>query len=110
MSELLASNSNQAEFSQSFVINFLGMTEIPITYDELLNTREKLIHQILQLLTNNERQFLLSIKAGDPDWSLLPISNLKNFPAIEWKLVNIRKMDKKKRAHALEKLKNILKV
>jgi hypothetical protein len=37
----------------------------------------------------NERRFLLSIKHREPDWSLLPIEGLDQWPAIQWKLHNI---------------------
>lgn len=110
MSELLDPSANQEDFSKNFTTSFSGMTQFDVTCDELFATRNQLIHGILRSLTNNERQFLLSIKSGEPDWSLLPISSLENFPAIEWKLVNIRKMDKQKRTLALEKLKNILEI
>ena len=38
----------------------------------------------------------------------MEIENLNQFPAIQWKLLNIRKMDKNKHRLALEKLKTVL--
>jgi hypothetical protein len=45
---------------------------------------------------------------GNPDFSLLSISDLENLPAIRWKIENILKMESKKRIAATEKLKSIL--
>ena len=72
--------------------------------------REKLIQFLNQLLTENERQFLLSLKQGEPDWRLLDIPDVDAFPAIQWKLLNIRKMDQKKHKIAVNKLRDVLKI
>lgn len=56
----------------------------------------------------NEKKFLLSVKMGNSDFSLLSISGLENLPAIKWKVENILRMEPKKRITATEKLKSIL--
>ena len=56
----------------------------------------------------NERQFLLSMKSGEPDWAVLGIEGLERMPALQWKLLNIRKMDTRKRDEQLGMLKNLL--
>jgi len=40
----------------------------------------------LTKLSDNEREFLLSVKTGSPDFSLLSISGIETFPAIRWKV------------------------
>ncbi len=57
---------------------------------------------------SNERKFLLSIKTGQPDYSLMPFDNLADLPALKWKLINIQKMDKNKHARMLDELKSVL--
>ncbi|MGD9108811.1 MAG: nucleotidyl transferase AbiEii/AbiGii toxin family protein [Gammaproteobacteria bacterium] len=106
MSELL--NPNLINISDIFFKEFAGMTNISVTLEELLETREKLLGIIQKELTEKERLFLCSIKQGEPDWSLIDLPHIQQLPAIQWKLANIRKMETKKRSISLESLKNIL--
>jgi predicted nucleotidyltransferase component of viral defense system len=103
MSELLS--PHQLELKEVYQKEFLGMTNLVVTYDELLHARKQLIDTIRADLTNNEKLFLISIKEGKPDWSLLPIPGVENLPALQWKLMNIRKMNPTKHQQALTKLK-----
>ena len=45
-------------------------------------------------LTSRERQFLVSIKQGEPNFELMPFKNLNQLPSLQWKLMNIQKMQK----------------
>jgi len=107
MSELL--NPNEKDIETEFKTQFRGMTIVPVELGELLATRTTLISSINADLTKNEREFLLSIKNGEPIWSLMDISGIDELPAIQWKILNIRKMDKGKHKEAYEKLESILK-
>jgi hypothetical protein len=62
------------------------MTRTPFTYDQFESTRERLVAEIHPQLTDADRALLLSFKRGEPDWGLFPGSNLKDMPAIQWKL------------------------
>lgn len=106
--ELLNPHPNVEGIRKAFEEGFVGMTEEPISYDELLETRHRLIRDLLKTLTLNERRFLLSIKMGKPDWSRMPIKGIENLPGLAWKAINIKKMDKKKHEIALENLKKVL--
>jgi len=108
MSELLS--PNLLDISDIYHKEFLGMTQLAISYEELIGVREKLINTIQADLTSNERLFLVSIKEGNPNWSLLPMEGLDNLPALQWKLINIKKMGKNSHQQALNKLKKILQV
>lgn len=55
-------------------------------------TRERLVQEIAKGWTDNDREFLLSFKRGEPDWSLFPLENLELMPAVKWKLLNIQKL------------------
>ncbi|HEY5645826.1 MAG TPA: nucleotidyl transferase AbiEii/AbiGii toxin family protein, partial [Pseudomonadales bacterium] len=59
-------------------------------------------------LTESERRFLLSVKQGEPDWSLLPFEGLDRWPAIQWKLHNIRQMGPRSYMKALDRLRGVL--
>lgn len=106
MYELLSPNFQ--DFRQAYENEFIGMTSMGISYQELEIICKDLPGLILDTLSENERKFLLSVKMGNPDFSLLSISGLESFPAIRWKVENILKMESKKRTVAAEKLKSVL--
>lgn len=71
-------------------------------------TRDKLIKMINKELTNSEREFILSVKKGKPECSLMPFANLDKLPALTWKVKNILNMDKRKHRDMLGKLESVL--
>lgn len=106
--ELLVPNllENQPLFDQEF----LGMSTAAVSYKDLLSARQQLIKDVDTQLTQEERSFLLSIARGEPNYALMPFSNLHLLPAIKWKVMNIGHMEGKKRKHMEDKLKLVLKV
>lgn len=80
--------------SHDFQHNFVGMTKDVVSLETLHTTRDRMIHELQAGLDDNERQFLLSLVAGEPDWSLLGITHLENLPGIRWKLHNLRNLKK----------------
>lgn len=78
----------------AFNNQFSGMTEQPFNYDDYIQTRERLIEIISDTLTEKDKTFLLSFKDGNPDWSLAPDAAIRDLPAVQWKLMNIRKLKK----------------
>jgi predicted nucleotidyltransferase component of viral defense system len=106
INELL--NPNLINQQQIFEQEFLGMANVSTSYRKLEATRTRLINKIKRILTNNERQFLLSVKLGEPNWSLLPDLKIQNFPALNWKIMNIRQMRSAKHQESIAKLKQIL--
>jgi hypothetical protein len=44
-------------------------------------------------MTDDDKEFLLSFKAGQPKWLLIPCAQEMLLPAIKWKLRNIAKLD-----------------
>ncbi|MEM9242865.1 MAG: nucleotidyl transferase AbiEii/AbiGii toxin family protein [Pseudomonadota bacterium] len=108
MSELL--RPNKLDMRDVYNKEFLGMTNLTVSYEELEDIRNKLIAMIQSDLTNNERQFLISIKEGNPGWDLLPIPDIEKLPALQWKLINIDKMNKNLKQKSLNKLKRVLNV
>lgn len=80
----------QQEFEQSF----LGMTTEPIELDALLVARDRMVRELQQGLTTDERQFLLSLVAAKPEWSLLGMPHLEQLPGLKWKLQNLERLRK----------------
>lgn len=84
------------------------MTDMTITYEELVEARAQLIKRLKTDLSENEKRFLLSVKEGNPDWPLLGVDGIERLPAVQWKLKNIAKMDPAKHRDYIEKLKKKL--
>ena len=74
-------------------------------YNELVEIRRRLIEEINKALTAQDKHFILSVKEGQPQWELLGLPGVEQLPAVQWKLINISKMDKYKKATALNELK-----
>lgn len=106
MNELL--NPNIIPIDEIYHNEFEGMTKEVDILDELKDIQKKLPGMILNDLTNDEKEFLLSIKKGAPNWQLIPLPVLKNLPGVQWKLLNLSKMDEKKHKEAVEKLEKVL--
>jgi len=92
----------------AFNEQFVDMTTKETTLPFLEVTRKTLIQQINIKLTDNQKQFLLSFKAMKPDWKLLNAGDVSYLPAVQWKLLNIKKMPVIKHKLAVEKLKSVL--
>ncbi|QLH42449.1 MAG: nucleotidyl transferase AbiEii/AbiGii toxin family protein [Coxiellaceae bacterium] len=101
---------NRITIEQLFHREFSRMTAVDVTLEQLLDVREKMISFLNNSLTINERLFLLSVKQGEPQFDLMPFQHLDQWPSLKWKVMNINRMDKKKRQLMLDKLKATLKM
>ena len=106
IAELL--DPNRLDQQELYEKEFLDMTSYHVSYETLVASREKLIDVIGQNLTQDDRNFLISFKKGEPNWSLLGLERVQDLPAIKWKLRNIVRMDPKKHEAALDNLKKKL--
>lgn len=104
-------NPNLIDISHEYREHFEGMTKEPVGLDELLSVRKKLIHSIMEKLTQKQKQFIYSVKALDPKWDLLGVPECQHMPGIQWKLKNIHRLkasDVRKYESQLKKLAGIL--
>jgi len=92
----------------AFQREFVGMIENSISYEELENARLTLINTIAEILTNEDREFLVSVNNGVPRWDLLNLSNAQHLPGVKWKLININKMTDEKRTNDVNHLRKKL--
>ncbi|GLV23911.1 nucleotidyl transferase AbiEii/AbiGii toxin family protein [Sphingobium sp. TomTYG45] len=76
---------------ETFRSQFDGMPFEPFSYDDHQATLEHLVNALRGSFTDDDRAFLLSFEAGDPDWGRFPIATLAELPAPQFKLMNIRK-------------------
>lgn len=107
-SEVLA--PNRLDISEEFLHGFNGMTENPVNVEELVQAREDLIADIVGKMPEPHRRFLISVKAGNPQWELLGIDRVNELPAVRWRLENLARLDARKRAAMLGRLREVLQV
>ena len=106
MHELL--DPNPRDIQEIYDSQFVGMVRDDVPLEALCETREQLVTMLRENLDEDEKRFLLSMKRGEPEWDALGFGHLADLPSLQWKLINIRKMDEGKRRTALERLERVL--
>lgn len=91
MHELL--QPNLAAIDEKFAAEFLGMTTEPVTLDELKAVRTRLFADIRARLDDDAMRFLLTLHDGEPDFAALGLPQAAALPAVQWKLLNLRKLE-----------------
>ena len=87
---------NEKNIADEYQNNFVGMTSESVSLDVLLSTRARLLAELPQRLTNNQRQFLIGLTRAEPDWSLLRCPHAEELPALRWKLANLKTFQKRR--------------
>lgn len=89
---------------------FEGMTDIPFTYEEFEVTRAKLINDVKSMMSETDKRFLISFELGQPEWDGYEFKYFKDYPSVQWKLLNLKKLAKqnpKKLQMEADKLRNL---
>jgi predicted nucleotidyltransferase component of viral defense system len=68
---------------------FRGMTDIPFTYANYESARIQLIALVNIFLNAQDKAFLIGFEEGSPKWESSPYIDFKDFPSVQWKLLNI---------------------
>ncbi len=97
-----------APLAQVFSSEFRGMTLVPVTPEDLEEARRRLVVELRTMLTEDDKEFLLSVKRGKGNWKSFAHPAAESFPAIQWKLQNIARMTPQKRAAAVQRLEAVL--
>jgi len=87
---------------------FVGMTMENVNLGSLEQTRLELIRTLHEKLSEDDKDFILSVKSGEPKWELFAYPDAKDLPAVRWKLHNLSGMNKSKQKSAFKKLEDIL--
>ena len=87
---------------------FKDMVLIDAPFDKLVDARERLVARLHAALADEDRRFLLSVKARTPDWSEIGLDGVADLPAVKWKMVNLKRMDEDKHKKALDNLRRVL--
>ncbi len=106
MNEVL--NPNLKDISNEYENEFLTMAKEDIPLADLIEARSKLIEEIKNKLTKNDKEFLLSFVSNKPDWSKFCDPKIKDFPSVKWKIMNQEKMAKDKLEQYIDKTKQVL--
>jgi predicted nucleotidyltransferase component of viral defense system len=101
-------NPQWGDLRPVFEREFQGMVVEPVTPEELRTIGEQLVSKLRKEMTQEERQFIVSVKEGKPQWNLLGVPGIENLPAVQWKLLNIGRMTHGKHREALRKLRDYL--
>jgi hypothetical protein len=83
------------DISATFEGGFEGMARDAVDLKTLLAARERLISELPKSLSSEERQFLVSLAAAEPEWKLLGFAKLGEMPGPRWKLQNLQTLAKK---------------
>jgi predicted nucleotidyltransferase component of viral defense system len=121
MFALLGSNKPFIEYLSPNLIDqqealenqFRGMTDIPFTYENYENARIQLIAFVNSMLSVEDKSFLVGFEEGRPKWEKSAYSDFKDFPSVQWKLINVNKLKTQnpvKHRKKVEKLKSYLRI
>jgi predicted nucleotidyltransferase component of viral defense system len=102
---------NRIDQRETLVKQFAGMTEMPFSYNDYEDTREKLIDFVNSNLTKQDKEFLIAFEAGKDLFDFADYQEYLQFPSVQWKLQNINKfkdLNPVKHSEYVKKLENYL--
>lgn len=101
-------NPRWKDITYMYNTEFKGMTVQTVSLKELNQTSSLMVQELKKHFTKEDYDFLLSFKKGEPDWSLSFSDTLEKLPAVQWKLLNIKKMSDEKRESAVSLLEKTM--
>lgn len=96
------------EIGALYHAEFEGMTYEPVSVEWLEKTLTKMVRKIHDAITDADRNFLLALKRGTPNWQTFALPEVERLPAIQWKILNLERMNPGKRKKAAAKLEKVL--
>jgi len=99
---------NYKDITDMYNTYFEGMNTNPVSIGELEKARELLVKEIHLSLDDRDRNFLISFKAGEPDWSYFSVSHIKELPAVKWKMYNLDQLKTGTRKQMVKELEQVL--
>jgi predicted nucleotidyltransferase component of viral defense system len=106
MAEILTVRAK--DIATEFERGFVGMTEEPVTLEELIEARAGIKSLIVDAMPEPHRRLLLSVEQGEPDWSHLGLAGVEELPSVKWRLQNIRGLDAERRTTNVATLAGVL--
>ena len=71
---------------------FLGMSEIPFSYEDFEATREELVKNVNEIMTDEDKEFLVAFEEQTVDWTTSPYASFRDYPSVKWKIQNLQKL------------------
>lgn len=99
---------NRRDIGQEFERGFRGMTEVPVTLESLIESREALVSSIVGGMPQSHREFLILFESGNPDWGLLDVAHVESLPAVRWRVQNLAQISDGRRDELVENLSRVL--
>lgn len=87
-------NPNRLDIADAYEKELVGMTDSPVSLEDLYDVRSRLIQDIRSRLSGDAAEFLKSLLAGEPDFNLIGLPGAANLPAVRWKLINLQELIK----------------
>ena len=87
--------------------HFDGMSAVPFSYEDFEKTRVNLIKTVNESLNEEDKTFLMSVIGLEPDWEIYAF---EKFPAIQWKLENLKKLKEANPSKYHDLIENLKKV
>uniref|UniRef100_UPI003565A4DE nucleotidyl transferase AbiEii/AbiGii toxin family protein n=1 Tax=Halomonas sp. TaxID=1486246 RepID=UPI003565A4DE len=86
-----------ADFEATFNAHFRGMTSEPVSVEQLLQSRSRLLDWVAGWLDESSEAFLRSVEAELPDFGLLGLPHARDLPGVRRKLHNLARRSESKR-------------
>lgn len=106
MAELLAPHAQ--DITPQYHAELAGMVDMPVELDQLRETLPELVRLIHTAMSDGDKRFLLALKRGDQNWRDFVLPEVALLPAIQWKILNLARMQPVRRRQAADKLETIL--
>ncbi|HEY0207559.1 nucleotidyl transferase AbiEii/AbiGii toxin family protein [Acerihabitans sp.] len=98
-------------FAATFDVHFKGMTAGPVSAEQLLESRERLLTRVAGWMDEPSRAFLISVEDEKPDFGLIGFPYASALPGVRRKLHNLaerssakRQADRRELEQALERI------
>ena len=96
------------DISESYELDLKGMVRVSTSEEELVATGKQLIQELSARMTNDDREFLMSVQKLNPNWSLIGIPGVHRLPAVRRKIRNLAKMLRQDHDDSVRRLDAVL--
>lgn len=79
------------DIEREYESTFVGMTVESVDLETLVEARSRLMTELPNRLTDNQRRFLFGFCRATPNWGLLQCRHASELPALRWKLQHLEK-------------------
>jgi len=100
-------NPNLTDQRHAMENHFDGMSAVPFSYEEFEKIRVNLIRIVNENLNEEDKTFLMSFIGLEPNWE---IYDFEKFPAVKWKLENLKKLKEANPGKYQDLIENLKKV